>query len=167
MRCENAKGGERSFGLPQCHNGEACVTLRVFYNSEHPKDEEDLNLCLECTDRIEEWADGHGDSTRIIHVKPTVGMPATVGVGGDRYPYTVTAVSKSGKSITIQRDQYKAAEGSNFFGAQKWEVVRDTEGHLEKWTLRSNGRWCRQGDSMRYSNGLSLGWARPHQDPHF
>ncbi len=35
-------------------------------------------------------------------IKPEVGMPVTVGIGGDRYAGEVTSISPSGKTIMVR-----------------------------------------------------------------
>lgn len=89
---------------------------------------------------------------------------ATLIVGSDKYPYTI--LTRSEKKITAQKDSFKAATGSDYFGDQKWDITSNPDAEIEVFTLRSNGRWVRQGDSM---NGCPLNpnFRRAYQDPSF
>ena len=96
-------------------------------------------------------------------VVPVVGMKATYCLWSDRLVYTIIAVSKSGKVVTVQRDiviPIHTTEDLGWkkggFGAvatdqykQKWETIADPEGSIRKFSLRKNGRWCAVGDSDR------------------
>jgi len=89
---------------------------------------------------------------------------ATLHVGSDCYPYTILTQSET--KITAQRDNFRAAEGSNWFGDQKWDITPDPQATIETFTLRKNGRWVKAGDSL---NGCSLSTKgrRAYQDPSF
>ena len=95
------------------------------------------------------------------------GMGATVGIGSDRYPYTIIEVSPDCKTIKIQRDHYTPAEGYNYFGNQVYEYTRDPEAPIEVWTLRNHGRYVRKGDKKNSSFYLTIGKKQAYSDPSF
>lgn len=51
-----------------------------------------------------------------------VGLGATMIVGSDRYPYTVVAFNKTGKTISVVPDKFAAdvAGGHDYYGTQKY-----------------------------------------------
>ena len=107
-------------------------------------------------------------------ITPVVGTLATQGFGSDCYPCMVTGVNPSGTKIIVSGVSYKLAPGVNAY--QDWASANDgtliiTEtpepGSGQVYSLRSNGRWVRQGQDMKNGQKISLGDARYHQDPHF
>jgi len=171
MICQNSKGSDNpasGLGIGQCERGTVgTVTLQVSRRGQ--AEDQTVTLCLDCCQRFERLADddpGHNVWTKRLAVVPVVGMPATVGIGSDSYPYTVTEVSASGKSITIQRNTYKAAADSNYYGQQKYEYG-ELQGEPEVWTLRTDGRWRRKGTTKGSGYYLTLGVRRAYSDPHF
>ncbi len=88
----------------------------------------------------------------------SVGDGATVVLYSDRHAYTVVAVSKSGKTITLQRDKAtllnSAGSGEpdalvfepggfagHTSGVQRWAYEEDEDGKTIKASLRKDGRW--------------------------
>src|SRR5689334_8344879 len=101
-----------------------------------------------------------------------VGDGITWGVGSDRYAATVTRVSESGKTIWFTDDEYKAAEGHEYYGVQKYEYTSVPE---EEWVnpmgeTKSNvksARWSAKRNCYVYfGRGLSRG-RHARQDPSF
>jgi hypothetical protein len=100
----------------------------------------------------------------IVECRPAVGMGATVTLWSDSHAYTVIAVSKSGKQITLQRDKAVLLNGrdsgesdaleftsggflGHVEGRQRYRYERDPNGATIKATLRSyTTRW----DGKRY-----------------
>jgi hypothetical protein len=75
-----------------------------------------------------------------------VGDGANTGGNGDRRPYRVIEVSKSGKTVKMQSMNYNHIEGtSKEYGHENWEVSNDPEGHVITATCRKNGRWAQKG----------------------
>jgi hypothetical protein len=95
------------------------------------------------------------------------GMGATVGIGSDRYPYTVIEVSPNYKTIKIQKDSYKPADGYNYFGNQVYEFIPDPNGPIEVWTLRKHGRYVRKGNKQGNGFYLTIGNKQAYSDPGF
>lgn len=103
-------------------------------------------------------------------------MGCTYGIGGDAYPYTVTAVwpDKEGKikKCAVRRDNYRVVEGSEQNGSAKYEY--HTQGKLEYddytdeiLTLRANGYWIPKGEPMRYWGVFWMGKRVAKRDPSF
>lgn len=82
---------------------------------------------------------------------PVVGMPATYGIGSDRYAYTVTEVL-SAKRIKLARDRDRRG------------LYLPGEGEPVVATLRKDGRWREVGASC---GSFLLGERETHLDPSF
>lgn len=93
-----------------------------------------------------------------------IGVGATLCVGSDRYPYFVSGVTPSGKTVYAIQAEFKGAPGHNYYGDQKWEITPRPDGKPEAFTLRKNGRYVRKGDQ---SSTLHIGKAIAYQDPSF
>jgi hypothetical protein len=107
-------------------------------------------------------------------IKFNVGDGATVHGYSDSRSYTVIAVSKGGKKITLQRDRVKLLNGADSGepdalkvypggfaahteGRQRWDTQPDSNGPVTAATLRKDGHWRQSGctDSGRVSEGRS------------
>lgn len=88
---------------------------------------------------------------------PTVGQGATILHWTDRSPATVVAVSKDGKTVTVQDDNYKRTDSNGMSECQDYEFSPNPVGGLTTFTLRRNGRWVVKGSGMNDGNRLSLG----------
>ena len=91
----------------------------------------------------------------------TVGEGCHTGFNGDRYPYRVVSVSKSGKSMEVVAMGHKATEKAKEIGMghQEWAVYdyEDADDRPRTTvTLRSNGRWATKGQSS--TGGFSCFW---------
>jgi hypothetical protein len=82
--------------------------------------------------------------------KPKVNQDCTVGIGGDRYPYRISRVSASGKTIWIRPLDNDLSEYPNATAVYR--------AHISK-----NGHW-RVSNSCMY---VSIGKAVYYQDPSF
>jgi hypothetical protein len=87
---------------------------------------------------------------------PTVGMAATIVAWSDRYPATVTAVTPSGKTVTLVEDRVTGWE--NHYGTG---FAANPNGRV--WTARKTraGVWRASG------NGVILGSRAAYYDPSF
>ena len=73
---------------------------------------------------------------------PAVGMGATLGVGSDRYPYTIIEVSASGKSITIQEDDaIRMDKNGPYTEMQTYSFAPNKNGGTYVARLNEHGRW--------------------------
>ncbi len=97
---------------------------------------------------------------------PVEGMGVTLGVGSDRYPWTVSAVLGL-KRIVVQRDQYRRTDKNGMSESQTYEFTRDPDGSTRTLTLRKNGRWVEVGESMNGGGSWGVGHRDAYQDPHF
>ena len=94
---------------------------------------------------------------------PVIGIGATMSVGSDCYPYTVTSINKSGKTITaVQTWPNHDSEGKITGYVESFEP-----GAGSVFTLRKNGTFYQKGSSIKYTGALHIGHRTYHQDPHF
>lgn len=98
------------------------------------------------------------DEERVIEV----GMGATRSVGSDAYPYHVSRISDSGKTVWIKRADFKAALNHDHFGTQRYIVTPNPESEEERVNKNKYGQWKTSSGSYVY-----FGHASAHQDPHF
>lgn len=87
---------------------------------------------------------------------PTVGMGATILHWTDRRAATVTEVSRSGKRIGVVRDIATRTDKNGMSDSQEYSYAPGSESP-EFFTLRKNGAWVREGDSM---NGTRIAIGR-------
>jgi len=95
---------------------------------------------------------------------PKIGDGATVICWTDRHAATVIAVSKSGKSVSVQRDTARRIDTRGMSDMQEYECTPNPNGCRETFTLRANGAWVQKGQSMRGGSRLSIGERRPYFD---
>ena len=112
------------------------------------------------------------DAVYADNIKPEIGMGVTCGSGSDRYPYTVVAINKTGKTIKITSDSYQ------FIRNVPEKIVFDRyEGHYEytshmgveyarEYSLRKDGHFYPKGSKARYGAAY-LGSRSYYQDPSF
>ena len=74
-------------------------------------------------------------------IVPTVGMGATILGWTDRRAYTIIEVSKSGKTITLQRDNAIRIDKLGMTDSQQYEYKRDTKGAITKVRKDRQGKW--------------------------
>lgn len=108
------------------------------------------------------WNEDETEYLRDEEREITVGMPCTRGVGSDCYPAFVSRVSETGKTVWIKGADWKAAEGHDYFGEQKYIITPNENSPEVAVRKRKNGRW-QIGD---YSS-VYFGKARKYEDPHF
>jgi hypothetical protein len=94
-------------------------------------------------------------------VTPVPGMGATLPVGSDRYPYTITRVSPSGHVLWAKRDDFAAAPGHRYPTDQQYIYSPDPRAIEIRFTLSKNG-WVN-----RRHGRLQLGERRAYLDPDF
>ena len=95
---------------------------------------------------------------------PKIGDGATVLCWTDRHAATVVAVSKSGKTVSVQRDTQKRIDSNGMSEMQEYECTPNPNGFRLTFTLRSNGAWAEKGQPMRGGARLSVGERRPYFD---
>ena len=79
---------------------------------------------------------------------PETGMGATILGWTDRRACTITEVSKSGKRVGIVEDIATRVDENGMSDSQEYSFERGT-GSPTFFTLRKNGAWVRQGESIR------------------
>lgn len=131
------------------------------------------------SDVLEAWS-----SAKAVEGGPRVGMGATILGYTDRKAATVIDVSPSGKRIVVQLDKAVLLnpagssepdalrfEPGGFVGhtsgRQRWRCTADPGGTKLAFTLRRNGRWIQEGESMRQGTRLHLGVRDHHYDFNF
>jgi hypothetical protein len=95
---------------------------------------------------------------------PEVGMGATIILWSDRLACTIVEVSKSGKRLTVRRDKTTRIDGNGMSDSQKYEYEPDPQGSERTFSLRSNGRWVQEGETMRGGTNLAVGVRREYYD---
>lgn len=88
---------------------------------------------------------------RVTCARPIVGMLATVGIGSDRYPFTVSSVSPSGSKITLTA---RKARGPL--------TIENSEGEI-----RIAYRQAASGNYETQGHGVIFGEAEMRLDPSF
>lgn len=95
-----------------------------------------------------------------------VGIGATKFSGSDRYPYTVVEVV-SDKKVILQADIAKRTDKNGLSEIQTYEYTPDPDAEKIVVTLRKNGRWVRDGESMKGGTGFHIGHREAYSDPSF
>lgn len=95
---------------------------------------------------------------------PTVGMGATMLHWTDREAGTVVEVSPNGKRLVVQEDTATRTDKNGMSDCQSYSYEPNPNGSKTAYTLRRNGRWVMEGESMRTGRGLRLGTRDKHYD---
>ena len=93
---------------------------------------------------------------------PTVGMGATHLMWSDRQAYTIVEIL-SPKKIVVQRDTVKRADQNGMSDAQSYEYTPNPEGYTRTITLRKNGKWIGEGETLK-GTPFALGYRREYHD---
>lgn len=80
---------------------------------------------------------------------PKVGDGATELCWTDRHPYTIVAISASGKTVTVRRDVAKRIDSNGMSESQEYEYSRDPNGSLVKLRQGKDGAWKHKGRYFR------------------
>lgn len=96
-------------------------------------------------------------------ITPHVGMGATRCYATDRYPFTVVAVSKSGRRITLQEDWSFRTDSNGMSECQEYRYEPNTFAPLVVASLRKDGRWVEVGQNGKGSRFV-LGSRRRYYD---
>ena len=94
--------------------------------------------------------------------EPKVGNGVYYCVGTDRHPATIIEISPSGKTITIQDDDYKRVDGRGLSEWQEYEFTPNPNGstHTCRWNAKRKG-WVTQGGRFY----VSLTGRNAYRDP--
>lgn len=98
------------------------------------------------------------------YTETQVGDHATYLIGSDRYPVTVVAVHRNGRSLDVQFDTATPNGGHSYYGHQRYMITRNPKGRIERfnwkptWGMYTQPRGC---------GHLSLGTWSSYSDPSF
>lgn len=95
-----------------------------------------------------------------------VGDAVTMTSGSDRRPGTVVNVSASGKTVTVQHDDYRRIDSNGYGGQQVYEFFHNPDGALTTFSRRKNGRFVEKGSAANAPFALFQGRSA-YMDPHF
>lgn len=98
---------------------------------------------------------------------PTVGMGCTILMASDRLAGTIVEVSKSGRTIAMQRDKAELVEGSTMSESQQYEFKPNPDAEKRYFTLRKNGAYVKANEPMRSGTQLRIGDRLEYRDPSF
>lgn len=93
---------------------------------------------------------------------PEVGMGATILSWSDRHAATITAIDKKGKRIAVVEDVATRTDDNGMSDAQSYSYAPGT-GNPAFFTLRKNGAWVREGDSIK-GQRILIGTRDSHHD---
>lgn len=94
---------------------------------------------------------------------PAVGMGATILMHSDRYPATIVEV-RNPKTIVIQEDHAKRTDTNGASETQTYVFAPDLQGAKHVLTLRKNGTWMKQGESMKHGTIVRIGTRDKYYD---
>lgn len=92
-------------------------------------------------DQVYQLPENDVDSLDYYEVRPDVGIGCTVRSYSDCAPYTVVAINKSGKTVTLREDTAKRTDDNGFSSNQKYDYFVNPEGTVIKARLLKDGRW--------------------------
>lgn len=96
---------------------------------------------------------------------PEVGMGATILSWSDRHAATITEVSKSGKRIGVVEDIATRTDNNGMSDSQSYDYSPGNGGP-RYFTLRKNGAWVAEGESMK-GQRILIGTRDSHFDYSF
>lgn len=91
------------------------------------------------------------------HVRPTVGMGATILYFSDRAACTVIWVSENGKLAEIQEDKAIRLDSNGQSDSQEYRYEPDPDGKRSHISLRKNGKYMLKGGAMKNGTVVMLG----------
>lgn len=93
---------------------------------------------------------------------PQVGMGATVLLWTDRHAATIVSVEKNGKRIGIVEDEATRIDKNGMSESQEYSYAPG-KGGVQYFTLRKNGAYVREGDSIKGTR-IAIGARRHYHD---
>lgn len=94
-------------------------------------------------------------------LRPEIGMGATEHLWSDRHAYTITEVSPSFKSITIQADRSRRVDQNGMSECQHYEFTPNPEGPTRVARLCTDGHFHIGG---KHGNLISIGYRDAYYD---
>lgn len=95
---------------------------------------------------------------------PEIGMGATILMFSDREPATITFIAPGGKLIGVKRDFAKRVDKNGMSESQTWEFSPNPDAVVEYYSLRKNGQWVKQGNSIKNGEVILLGHRSKYYD---
>lgn len=92
----------------------------------------------------------------------TIGMGATFCIGSDSYPATVIDITPSGKTVTIQEDNYEIISGSSHDGSAEYTYSANPNGRVISFRYSTKSKNWKNSSYRAY-----FGIRRKYYDPHF
>lgn len=93
-----------------------------------------------------------------------------IGTGATRYgytghhPYTVIAVSKSGRILTLQEDTATRTDTNGMSECQSYTFASNKDGAVVQVSLRKNGTYVEVGKSGKGATTYAIGQRRKYHD---
>lgn len=94
---------------------------------------------------------------------PQVGDGATLLMWTDRHAGTIVEVSPNGKRVGWIQDVATRTDKNGMSDSQEYSYAPGT-GTPTYFTLRKNGAWVREGESMKGGNRIAIGTRNEHHD---
>jgi len=98
---------------------------------------------------------------------PTVGMGATILLWTDRRAATIVWVSTTGAALDVKEDTATRTDSYGMSDAQQYEYAPNPDAARVRYTRRRNGKWVREGETMRGGLGLLIGVRNQYHDYSF
>lgn len=98
---------------------------------------------------------------------PVVGMGATECRYTDRAAFTIIEVSANGKRLVVQEDKATRTDSNGMSECQGYAFEANPNGARHAYTLRKDGRWVREGESLRGGQVLNIGRRQKYHDYSF
>jgi hypothetical protein len=95
--------------------------------------------------------------------EPQVGMGATMLLWSDRHACTIVEVSPNKKRIGVQQDNAKRTDNNGMSDSQSYAYSPNVNAPVKYYTLRKNGAWVREGESMKGSR-IAIGYRAEFHD---
>ena len=107
-----------------------------------------------------------------IGPKPEVGMGATITMHTDRHACTIVSVSEDGKRIETTADKAIRTDlnpdgSAPMTDCQSYRYEPQPDIRRDAWTLRKDGGWVKEGESLRQGQRICLGFRDHHHDYSF
>jgi len=105
-------------------------------------------------------------------IEPEVGMGATLIVGSDNYPYTITEVVRdriSGRVglFTMREDVARRIDQNGLSESQEYEYESDEQGNVSIVRRRKDGSWRVERSHGNGTGYVHVGSRRKYRDPSF
>lgn len=94
---------------------------------------------------------------------PAVGAGATLLMWSDRHAGTIVEVSPNGKRVGFQQDEAIRTDKNGMSDSQTYEYKPNPQAGIQYFTLRKNGAWVREGESMKGTR-ITIGVRNEYHD---